>query len=77
MGNRKSHPRKSAKVKATRGYSPEEIVAEGVLIRVLENKNYPGQAIEHYWFRDYGWAVAVEKKSDRLITAYRDRKIKR
>ena len=77
MTGRKAHPSKSAKVKKARGFSPEEVVEQGHFLRVLDNKNYPGQTIEEYWFLGYGWCVVVDKASQRLITAYQSRKVKR
>lgn len=60
MSLRKAHSKKSERVKAERGFSPEEVAMGGELLDVLENKNYPGQTIEVYWFHEYVWAVAVE-----------------
>ncbi len=77
MKVRRAHPNKSKKIKAERGFAPEEIVENGELLVVLENKNYPEQQIEHYWFDNYGWSVVVNKTDGRLITAYRNRKIKK
>ncbi len=54
MTVRRAHPDKSKKIKTERGFSPEEIVENGELMAVLENKNYPEQQIEHYWFNNYG-----------------------
>lgn len=75
MKSRKAHPDKSALIKKRRGFSPEEIVTEGVLIGGSENPNYPGQKIEIYRFNNYVWVVAVE--GDRLVSAWPSRKLKR
>lgn len=77
MKTRKAHPRKSAKVKSQRGFSPEEIVIGGELLGVRENPNYPDQQLEVYWFDEYLWVVPVDKTTGRLITAFKSRKFKK
>lgn len=72
---RKAHPQKSQIVKEKRGLSPEEIVASGELLDILENKNYPGQTIEVYKIDNYAWAVVVE--GERLVSAWPSRKLKK
>jgi hypothetical protein len=77
MKTRSSKPQKAEKVKTERGYSPDEVVALGKLLSIEENKNYTGQNLEHYWFENYVWTVAVRIESDELITAYKNRKKKK
>ena len=71
------NPRKSAKVKASRGYSPEEVATHGELLEVLENAKYAGQELEIYFFEKYVWVVVTGKNPDRFITAYKSRKLKK
>lgn len=75
MSTRKADPKKSKKIKAERGFTPEEIILGGELLDVLENKNYAGQNIEVYWFCDYVWAVVVD--GERLVSAWKSRKLKK
>lgn len=75
MKTRKAYPEKSIKVKSERGFSPEEVVMGGKLLAMRENKNYPGQTVEVYLFNDYVWAVVVE--GDRLVSAWKSRKLKK
>lgn len=77
MNKRTSHPKKSAKVKAERGFTPEEVVTGGEWLGYQESAKYPGQRLEHYWFDNYAWEVPVDKATERLITAYKSRKVKK
>ncbi len=71
---RRSDPKKAAKLKGQRGATPEEVVEGGeYLPPALENKNYPGQKLELYWFQNYVWIVVVE--GERLVTTYPSRKL--
>ena len=74
---RKAKPFKAELVKAERGFSPDEVVMYGELIDEEINKNHPGQTLEHYWFEDYVWTVAVRVSDGRLMTAYRNGKKKK
>jgi|GEM_PF-3021099 len=76
MKKRAANKEKSEKVKAERGFSPEEVVTGGELLGVKENPKYPKQHLEIYWFENYVWVVVVESKDDRLVTAYQSRKYK-
>jgi hypothetical protein len=71
----KSH--KSAKVKAERGHSPEEIVTEGELLDAKPNPRYPGQRLEIYLFDGYVWVVPVVIETEELKTAFKSRKLKK
>ena len=75
MKTRKSNPRKDALVKEQRGFSPQEIVDGGVFVDELDHKTNTKQKIEVYIFQNYTWAVIVE--GDRLVTAYKSRKLKK
>ena len=66
--------KKSARVKAARGHSPEEVAALGELLDVLENPKYPGQELEIYYFDNYVWVVVTGTHPDRFITAYKSRR---
>lgn len=75
---RKVNPAKSAKVKNARGWSLEEITEGGVLLDMRENPNYPDQYLEIYYFQGDVWVVVVaEGNPERLITAYRSRKLRK
>jgi hypothetical protein len=75
MTTRKAHSKKSDQVKNKRGFSPEEVVTEGLLLDVYENPNYPGQKIEIYRFNNYAWVVAID--GSRLVSTWPSRKMKR
>ncbi len=75
--SRQRNPKKSAKVKTARGYSPEEVATHGELLEVLENPNYANQELEIYYFENYIWVVVTGKNPARFITAYKSRKLKK
>lgn len=77
MKARKARPKKSAKVKAERGFSPEEVVLNGEHIINKINHNHPGQELELYWFENYVWVVPVDTATGELKTAYKSRKYKK
>ncbi len=64
-------------MKEQRGATFEEIISEGFLLDVRENKNYPDQEFEIYSFHEYVWVVVVGKNPSRFITAYKSRKLKK
>lgn len=72
MNKRKATIKKSEKVKAERGYSPEEVITYGVLLELAVHKTNPKRQLELYWFMGDVWVVPVE--GDVLLTAYRSRK---
>ena len=74
---RRTNPKKSARVKAARGHSPDEIAMLGEFLDVLENPKYPGQELEIYYLENYVWVVVTGKRPDRFITAYKSRKLKK
>ena len=75
MKKRKAHASKSNLIKKERGFSPEEVATDGLLVDRFANPNYAGQTIEVYRFNNYVWAVVVEE--DRLVSAWPSRKLKR
>ena len=77
MKRRSVNLEKANKVKAERGYSPDEVVANGEFLSVEENPNYKGQSLEHYWFQNYVWTVPVRINDGKLMTAFKNRKKKR
>ena len=72
--DRRTNPRKRAKLKSERGHTPEEIATFGKLIEVLENPRYPNQELEVYLFENYVWVVVTGINPDRFVTAYKSRK---
>jgi hypothetical protein len=68
---------KNQKLKRERGAGFDDILADGVLLDVLENKNYPGQEILVFDFRKYVWAVVRKTETGEFITLWPDRKLKR
>ena len=73
---------KSAKLKAERGASFEELAGtihrEGIVDQI-ENPAYPGQAIWVVRHEGEIWAIPIELRgaSVRLITAYPNRKLRK
>lgn len=75
--SRNINEKKNQKLKEQRGVTFEEIVSEGVLLDVKENKKYPDQEFEIYLFQKYVWVVVIGKSPSRYITAYKSRKLKK
>ena len=74
---RKASPKKSLKVKSERGFSPEEIAENGELLDVKEHPVLKDQYFEVYFFNNYVWVVVSGINPERLITAYKSRKLKK
>lgn len=68
---------KNQKLKAERGAGFDDILMDGQLIDVLDNKNYPSQEILAFDYKGYVWAVIREKETGRFVTLWPDRKLNR
>lgn len=67
---RKVNPIKSAKVKAERGVTPEQVAAEGEFIIALDHPKDSDQQLLITRFQDYVWVVVVGKIPPRFVTTY-------
>jgi hypothetical protein len=74
---RKINPSKNKKLKDERGASFEDIVENGKLLAVRENKKYVDQYLMIYAYEGYAWVVVIGENPDRFITLYQSRKFKK